>query len=73
MEMRYCGRGLPRKPVAEGWYLVHNDLTPAKPLGFRGFRAWIQDSKDDLVECSCDFGGCRNAEVNRHYRVRGGA
>ena len=60
-------------PSSEGWYLVHNDVTPAKPLGFRGFRAWIQDSKDDLVECSCDFGGCRNAEVNRHYRVRRGA
>ena len=72
MEMRWCGRGLPRKPVAEGWYLVHNDVTPAKPLGLRGFRAWIQDSEDDLVECSCDFGGCRNAEVNRHYRVRRG-
>jgi hypothetical protein len=26
-----------------------------------------------LVECSCDFGGCRNADVNRHYRVRRGA
>jgi hypothetical protein len=33
----------------------------------------MQDSNDDLVECSCDFGGCRNADVNRHYRVRRGA
>jgi hypothetical protein len=21
--------------------------------------------------CTCNFGGCRNAEVNPHYRVRG--
>jgi hypothetical protein len=34
MEMRYCGRGLPRKPVAEGWYLVHNYLL-VEALGFK--------------------------------------
>ncbi len=68
---RYCGRHLPSKPIPEGRYLVHNHIVPAMNLGERGFRAWVQEGRTDpkLVECRCDFGGCRNAELHTHYRV----
>ena len=44
---------LPSEPVPEGQYLVHNDITPTKPLGLglHGFRAWIQTKADNLVPC----------------------
>ena len=68
--MRYCGTGLPRKPVPAGSYLVHNHASPASKLGMNGFRAWIQKGRRDLVVCCCDFGGCNNAELHTHYRIR---
>ena len=63
---------LPSEPVPEGQYLVHNDMTPTKPLGLglHGFRAWIQTKPDNLVECRCNFGGCMHSKLHkRHYRV----
>jgi hypothetical protein len=31
-------------------------------------RPWVTDSDENLVECSCDFGGLKDAKVNRHHR-----
>ena len=70
-EMKYCGRGLPRHPVPPGYFLVHNHVKPQKGLGLMGFRAWVQRGSDRLVECGCDFGGLKNAGVQRHYKVQG--
>ncbi len=69
--MRYF-RLLPRQKLPAGFYLVHNHVVPVKPLGLNGFRAWVQQGKDDppLVRCRCDFGGNANADVNEHYRVK---
>ena len=63
---------LPSEPVPAGQYLVHNDMTPTKPLGLglHGFRAWIQTKADNLVQCRCNFGGCKNSKLHKlHYRV----
>ena len=63
---------LPSEPVPAGQYLVHNDMTPTKPLGLglHGFRAWIQTKPDNLVECRCNFGGCMHSKLHKlHYRV----
>ena len=62
--------GLPGRALPDGYYLVHNQVTPQRPLGKNGFRAWVQDNADGLAECGCDFGKNKNAKVNRHYRVR---
>jgi hypothetical protein len=67
-QIRYCGNGLPRKPFPAGRYLVHNNVRPVSTLGRNGFRAWTQKWSDNLVECHCDFGGCKNAELHKHYR-----
>jgi hypothetical protein len=69
-QMRYCGQGLPRHPAADGFFLVHNSITPTRALGLRGFRAWVQEGGSDLLRCQCDFGGLRHAELHEHYRVR---
>jgi hypothetical protein len=68
--IRYCGTGLPTKPISAGEFLVHNHVTPTNKLGMRGFRAWVQKSRSGLVRCHCDFGQCENAELHKHYRVR---
>ena len=63
---------LPSEPVPAGQYLVHNDMTPTKPLGLglHGFRAWIQTKADNLVQCRCNFGGCKNSKLHKlHYRL----
>ena len=74
----YCGFYLPRAPIPAGRYLVHNHVRPVSGtignrtgiLGFNGFRAWTQNNDKNLVECDCDFGGCKNAELHKkHYRV----
>jgi hypothetical protein len=67
--MRYCGRGLPRKPIPAGRFLVHNQVVPQAHLGADGFRAWTQSTRRGLLRCRCDFGGCKNAELHKHYRV----
>ena len=61
---------LPSEPVPAGTYLVHNHMTPLKPLGLHGFRASLQPKADNLVRCRCDFGGCKNSKLHKaHYRV----
>jgi hypothetical protein len=71
--MWYCrtDEGLPGRSLPDGYYLVHNQVGPQRPLGKNGFRAWVQDNADGLAECGCDFAKNKNAKVNRHYRVRG--
>ena len=65
---------LPDELLPAGAYLVHNHVRPKKPLGMNGFRAWVQHTSDKLVECDCDFGGCKNSKVHKvHYRVDRGA
>jgi hypothetical protein len=68
--VRYCGNGLPRQPIPAGEFLVHNHVKPRGKLGMNGCRAWIQKGRAGLVRCRCDFGGCKNAELHNHYRVR---
>jgi hypothetical protein len=69
--VRFCGNGLPKRSIPAGYFLVHNHVNPTSKLGMKGFRAWIQKGRADLVRCRCDFGGCKNAELHKHYRVRG--
>jgi hypothetical protein len=69
--MWYCDmdEGLPGQKLPDGYYLVHNRVTPVRSFCMaleRGYR----NSADDLVECDCSFGRNRNAKVNPHYRVR---
>jgi len=33
-------------------------------------RAWVTDDRARLEKRNCDFGGCENAEVNPHYRIK---
>jgi len=66
---RYCS-SLPGFKLRKGAYLVHNHVKPTSQLGLNGFRAWVQDTDTYLVECDCDFGGLKNAKLNKHYRVR---
>jgi hypothetical protein len=61
---------LPRQPIPAGRFLVHNQVIPCGSLGAYGFRAWTQDTRRGLVRCHCDFGGCKNAELHKHYRVQ---
>jgi len=68
-DMRYCEPILPKAPIPEGRYLVHNHVKPQRPLGRTDFRAWTQNSDENLVQCDCDFGGCKNAGLHQHYRV----
>jgi hypothetical protein len=67
--MRYL-KGIPRAPIPQGRFLVHNHIKPARPLGTNGFPAWAQNDGTGLVECRCDFGGCNNAELHKHYRIK---
>jgi hypothetical protein len=58
------------EPIPAGCYLVHNHVRPMAPLGHNGFRAWLQTRSDNLVECDCNFGGCKNSKVHEvHYCV----
>jgi hypothetical protein len=68
---RYCYRGLP-KCIKAGRYLVHNHVYPIPVLGGNGFRAWTQEGRSGLVRCLCDFGGCENADLHDHYRMKDG-
>lgn len=61
---------LPRQPIPAGRFLVHNQVIPCSSLGAYGFRAWTQDTRRGLVRCHCEFGGCKNAELHKHYRVQ---
>ena len=67
---RYCS-SLPgfklRKRLLFG---AQPHVKPTSQLGLNGFRAWVQDTNTYLVECDCDFGGLKNAKLNKHYRVR---
>jgi hypothetical protein len=70
--MRYCrGPGVPSK-LPDGTVLVHNQVIPEAGLGMSGFRAWTQLKTRDLERCRCDFGGCKNADLHKHYRVQFG-
>ena len=51
--------------------IVHNHVTPARPLALNGDRE-VQDSADDLVECDCSFGRNRNAKMTRTSACGGG-
>jgi hypothetical protein len=59
---------LPRA-VPEGFTLVHNQVQPpARRLGCRGFRAWLEKPKPnpELERCACNWA----PELGEHYRVR---
>jgi hypothetical protein len=45
-----------------------SDMTAS--LCIEGFRAWVTDDRARLEKRNCDFGGCENAEVNPHYRIK---
>jgi hypothetical protein len=53
-------------PIAlppDGRVIVHNYVRPAKRLGGRGFRAWLQFADDHLEACHCGF-------APTHFRVK---
>lgn len=55
--------------IPEGQVLVHNQVQPAKQLGTRGFRAWLEPAPagDHLEPCPCAWAN----EFGPHYRLRG--
>jgi hypothetical protein len=59
--------------ITVGYYLAHNHVRSSGQLGLNGFRAWVQEGRTspELVQCTCDFGGLKNTNVNRRYRVKG--
>jgi hypothetical protein len=63
---------LPKRPIPEGRFLVHDHVIPEAMLGLSGFRAFTLDTRKGLVRCYCDFGGVKNAELHKHYRYQWG-
>jgi hypothetical protein len=66
--LHYC-RSIPLT-IPAGRVLVHNHVVPMPILGLNGFRAWTQVMNERLELCHCKFGGCRDAELHNHYRVK---
>ena len=64
--MLYLSR-LP-KEVPDAKWLVHNRVQPARRLGVRGFRAWLEDPNPARLEvCDCTWA----PELGTHYREIG--
>lgn len=64
--MEYLARLPSRTP--DGYVLVHNSVSPARRLGTRGFRAWLEDvdaANPRRVLCGCDWA----PELGAHYRI----
>jgi hypothetical protein len=57
---------LTRLPAAvpPGRVLVHNTVRPARRLGTRGFRAWLEPPNESLTVCDC----CWAPELGVHFR-----
>ncbi|HLQ56338.1 MAG TPA: hypothetical protein VK162_18970 [Streptosporangiaceae bacterium] len=53
--------------VPAGKVVVHNQVTPTRQLGSRGFRAWLAKSSEELEACPCGWA----PELGTHYRVVG--
>ena len=68
IDMRYINSIPPKLPA--GRVLVHNDVRPTRTLGSQGFRAWTQIMDDTIEPCRCNFGGCKNSKLHKHYRVK---
>ena len=79
--IRIAKRGGPGTPQAKtwvslepGWKVFDDDgmlvVDMTASLCIEGFRAWVTDDRARLEKCNCDFGGCENAEVNPHYRIK---
>lgn len=74
--VRALGRGLPKVTLPKGLFLVHNlgssrSNDVYRAVNDRGFRAWVQRGKANppLVECSCKFGGLKNADVHKRHFI----
>jgi hypothetical protein len=50
--MQYV-RGIPRKPLPEGFVLVHNFLPWRRKIGQEEFRAWTQHVDENIIPCTC--------------------
>jgi hypothetical protein len=68
----YLPAGAVPKQIPAGKVLVHNHvtagITPDRPIGARGFRAWYATAPAaaDLEPCSCGW----RPGLGTHYRVR---
>jgi hypothetical protein len=51
--------------IPPGRILVHNDVCPAKRLGFRGFRAWLSFPEPRYVICDCKWA----SNLGKHYHM----
>ena len=54
--------------VPSGKVLVHNHVRPAKRIGTRGFRAWLDEPSDHYEPCTCGWA----PHLPEHYRVISG-
>ena len=70
IKWRYIYR-IPRKPLAKGIVLVHNNVIPQPSIGANGFRAWTQKRTLGLELCRCKWAGVDLGGL-RHYRRRQG-
>ena len=41
--------------IPAGMVVVHNQASPAHPLGMHGFRAWLQAPSERLEVCACEL------------------
>ena len=53
--------------VPIGQVVVHNHIKPARIIGARGFRAWLESRKaKNITVCDCGWA----PELGQHFRVR---
>jgi hypothetical protein len=57
---------LPTSVPWDGTVMVHNNVTPTRRLGKRGFRAWLQAPDIGIESCLCGWA----RELGPHFRVR---
>jgi hypothetical protein len=71
-DMQYLPGGKAPREVPAGKVLVHNhvtlNMTPDRPIGRDGFRAWYSTAPADKMLEPCDCGW--QPKLGIHYRVR---
>jgi hypothetical protein len=71
--MRYLPTETLPTGIPSGYVLVHNRVAHSKNQrsSIRGFRAWFQKSRANLVRCKCGWSGLPHYRVKRNTRTHG--
>jgi hypothetical protein len=57
---------LPASIPLDGTVMVHNNVTPTRRLGKRGFRVWLQAPDIGIESCPCGWA----PKLGPHFRMR---